>query len=81
MTNGQVMSILIGEAIEYRKKGILESITRNNHMNDFDPETCHYSEQAAEAILVDYINFMAARVGMDLGLYTKDLYGKAPNLG
>lgn len=71
MNRGEYVEILINSAREY-KKGAQESLIRNNHMNDIkDGELIE--QRIIDAVIVDYINFVAATMCMDLGLYTKDL--------
>jgi CRISPR/Cas system endoribonuclease Cas6 (RAMP superfamily) len=62
---------LIIEAKEYKKEDVLKSITRNSHMNDYDGE--EVKETTIDAILVDFINYIAAHQGVDLALYTRDM--------
>ena len=72
--------IILKKAKEYRKKALV-SIKRNNRMNnlttaDFKKigtETC---QRLADAVLVDFINYVAVGQGIDLGLYTKHLKKK-----
>jgi len=71
MNRGELCNILIREAKDYKKEGVLESLTRNCHMNDYDGEDI--KETTIDAILVDFINYVAAHQGMDLGLYTRYL--------
>lgn len=71
MTKGELCSILIRDVKDYKKEDVLKSITRNNHMNDYDGE--EIKETTIDAILVDFINYVAVHQGLDLGLYTRDL--------
>ena len=73
MTNVELCKILESDAKRYRLTA-KKSIKRNRHMNN-----CRYpkaSQNFIDALLVDFINFIAQRQGLDLGLYTKDLKGK-----
>ena len=70
MTIGELCKLLETDAKRYRLTA-KQSIQRNHHMN-----TCRYpiaSQNFIDALLVDFINFIAQRQGLDLGLYTKDL--------
>jgi len=71
LTKGELCNMLVDRANEYRSNGILKSLKRNNHMNNFSDKKLKQS--TADAILVDFINYVAACQGMDLGLYTKHL--------
>jgi len=74
MTRGELCELLIRDARDYKKEGVLKSITRNHHMNEYDGE--EIKETAIDAILVDFINYVATHQGLDLGLYIKDLKGE-----
>lgn len=71
MTKIELLNMLTREAKEYRKSGVLESLARNRHMNQYEGEKV--SGQTIDAILVDFINRVGARQGVDYGLYTVDL--------
>lgn len=71
MTRGELIELLVREAKRYHKNGIKESITRNSHMNDYKGR--RFPNKTVEAVLVDFVNFIAVNQGIDLGLYTKDL--------
>lgn len=71
MTNGEFMDIVVNDLRTYRDTGVLESVRRNSHMNDYRYE--YVAPETIDAILVDFVNFIGSRRGMDLGLYTKDL--------
>jgi hypothetical protein len=71
MTKIELLELLTRQVKEYRKSGVLESLARNRHMNQYEGEKV--SGQTIDAILVDLINFIAARQGVDYGLYTSDL--------
>ena len=70
MTIGEVLSALTEDAKIYREDAY-ESIIRNSHMNDTDG--LEVKPEFIDAILVDFINFIGARRGVDYALYTKDL--------
>lgn len=64
--------LIANDAKEYVKEGVLESVKRNSHMNNYEDE--EISQTAINAILVDFINFVGMRQGVDFGMYTKDLH-------
>jgi len=47
-----------------------ESIMRNNHMNDITE--INIKEDEINALLVDFINYIGMKQGVDYGLYTTD---------
>ena len=71
MTRGALVEMLVKQAKDYRKEGVLKSVRRNEHMNDYTGQ--EVSQESIDAILTDFVNYMAAQQGMDLGLYAKDL--------
>ena len=71
MKNGEFIDIIIKDLKAYRASGVMESVERNKHMNQYEGE--RVSGQTVDAILVDFVNFIGNRRGMDLGLYTVDL--------
>ena len=58
-------------AIDYRL-GCEKSINCNKHMNELDG-TCEVDQLLVDAILTDYINFIAVGYCVDYGMYTTDL--------
>lgn len=65
----------LNKITEYAKKyskEAQESIQRNNHMNDVD-EGELVQQRHIDAVLVDFINYMGIKYGIDYGIYTKDL--------
>lgn len=69
-TKGHLCKLLEDEAKEYRLKS-LNSIKQNSHMNSCkNPKV---SQPVIDAILVDFINYVATGQGIDLGLHTKHL--------
>ena len=70
MSKIEMIKLLAKNALEYRKNGVLKSLKRNFHMNEYDGEKIKKS--TIDAILVDFLNFIASYQGVDLGLYTKD---------
>jgi hypothetical protein len=71
MTVIELLTKLKNSAIAYRNDGVVESITRNRHMNEYRGEKL--SQETVDAILVDFINYVAMQHGVDYGLYTHDL--------
>ena len=49
-----------------------ESITRNCHMNEFTSPSV-IEQDAVDALIVDFINYVASEQGVDYGLRTCDL--------
>ena len=52
-----------------------DSVNNNCHMNELNVKQC-IDQRNIDAILVDFINFIANEQGIDLGLYVKDLKGE-----
>lgn len=48
------------------------SLVRNNHMNDIENNE-EIEQRVIDAVLVDFINFIGIRYGIDYALYTSDL--------
>jgi len=71
MSNGEFIGLIMKDLIAYRKMGVMTSVRRNMHMNDYRGEAVH--PDVFDAILVDFVNFIAGQRGMDYGLYTRDL--------
>lgn len=74
MNRGELVKYLEQVARDYRTDALL-SINRNSHMNELKGVS-YLSQQQVDAVLADYINFVAACQGIDLGLYTSDLNEK-----
>lgn len=74
MTNGELFDMLEEYAKEYVPQA-RESIWRSRHMNDLrrPPKV---SQKTIEALIVDFINFVCAGQGGDLGFCTKHLKEK-----
>ena len=71
MTSRDLCDLLEKEVSLYRGKAAA-SIKRNRHMNKMGSEE-QVSQPVIDALLVDFVNFVAAGQGMDLGLKTSDL--------
>lgn len=82
MTVKDLADLLEKEASVYRAMNIAV-IRQNRHMNDLTDSDIAEMEKLEprlrqkiiDALLVDFINFIATRQGLDLGLYTKHLTG------
>lgn len=70
----ETLELLQKAAVKYRKTA-QETVIRNNHMNDLKGDE-KISQETIDAVLVDYINFIAMKAGLDYGLYTEDLKEK-----
>jgi hypothetical protein len=66
----EVLKVLIADAKEYRA-GAMESIRRNAHMND--ATGADINQRDVDALLTDFINYVAGRRCVDLALYASDL--------
>ena len=81
MTSGRYLKMLTEYAQEYRPDA-LSSIGRNRHMNDLSEHNIRYIStrpqiiiwRVIDALLTDFINFVAARMGVDYGLNSYDVY-------
>lgn len=70
-TKGQLLKFITDCATEYVKEANL-SLSRNKHMHNYN--CLEYIDQVVvDALIVDFVNFIAYRQGLDWGLYTKDL--------
>lgn len=71
LTSLDIINAIKADAIDYRPLAI-ESIKRNRHMNEIYKSD--FIDQAIiDAVLVDFINFVASKYCLDYGLHTKDL--------
>lgn len=59
-------------AQDYRPQAI-ESIKRNTHLHDCEPEDIG-AQDFVDAILADFINFLAYQHGVDYGIHAYDIY-------
>lgn len=71
MNKGELLDMLVKQTKVYRNSGVIDSIKRNKHMNNFRDESINLD--AIDAILVDFVNYMCILQGVDLGLYANDL--------
>lgn len=67
----EVLETLADGAKKYAKDA-QASLKRNNHMNEINDRNLPTQEQI-DAVLVDFINFVGVRCGVDYAMYTKDL--------
>ena len=73
MTKIELLHMLERDAREYRTDAN-NSLRRNSHMNrEVMEDRNNISQKVIDAILVDYINFVGMKQGVDFALYTKDL--------
>jgi hypothetical protein len=71
MTRGELCKLLEKEAKKYIGDGVAASLKRNKHMHEWRQKKI--PEHLIDALLVDFINHVAAGQGLDYALYTKDL--------
>jgi len=71
MTKKELLQMLCDYAKSYCP-GAAMSIARNNHMNEYQGEDV--PQILVDALIVDFVNFVAGEQCMDLGFYTKDLH-------
>lgn len=71
MNKIELLTYLTNTAKVYRPDAVA-SVLRNRHMNQIaDSEYPH--QNVVDAVLVDFINYIGTRNGIDYALYTKDL--------
>jgi hypothetical protein len=58
-------------AKKYRSEA-QQSLERNNHMNQIEDGE-QVQQRIIDAVLVDFINYIGVKHGIDFGMYTKDL--------
>jgi hypothetical protein len=71
MTTGTLLGMLTADATEYRLIA-RESIKSNNHTHHASGKYLYKDD--IDALLVDFINFVASRSGVDYGLKVDDFY-------
>jgi hypothetical protein len=77
MTRGQFVDFIVRCLGAYHKIGPKESILRNSHMNEIsrmDLPVSAIPQVFVDALLVDFVNYIATQQGLDLAYYTRDLY-------
>lgn len=67
---GELMDLLVKRAREYVPDAGY-SLARNRHMNRLGARFVFQDD--IDAVVVDFVNFVAREGGVDLALYTKDL--------
>lgn len=72
LTSLDIINSIKSDAVHYREDAI-KSLQRNKHMNEIKKPV---KQEIIDAVLVDFINFVASKYCMDYGLYTKDLISK-----
>jgi hypothetical protein len=68
----EVLNILKCYATKYKEEGIIKSVKGNSHMNELSDDIKMTSEEA-EAVIVDFINYVGVQSCIDYGLYTRDI--------
>jgi len=63
---------LLKETADAYRKTAKETIELNSHMNNLNGQ-CDLTQDEIDAVLVDFINYLARNQGVDYGLCTKDL--------
>jgi hypothetical protein len=71
MNKGDFCEMLSRYAAEYSNSGVLKSVEINNHMNNYKGEII--SQDTIDAILVDFVNFIGMKQGIDYDLCVSDL--------
>lgn len=71
MSKIELLEMLTKFAKEYCPKAAL-SVHRNSHMNNLLSDT-EIPSGVSDALIVDFINFVGTKQGVDYGLYTSDL--------
>ena len=74
MTRGELLKIIEQNGKDYYKDAP-QSILRNNHMNNLKGDEI-INKDVVEATIVDFINFIGTKQGLDYGMYIKDLYNE-----
>ena len=76
MRTVEMLELLTKRAKEYVKDEV--SVARNSHMNELEPDV-RIDRKVLEAVVVDFINFVGRKNGVDYALYAKDLHEEDPN--
>lgn len=72
-SKADVLNYLSQMAKQYAPKAN-ENIHRNSHMNAVNP-TDTIPQHLVNALLVDFVNYIAINQGVDLAMYTSDAEG------
>jgi hypothetical protein len=78
MTKGDFLAHLANFAIDYHKQAP-ESVVKNSHMNKLDHDD-DVEKEVSDAVIVDFINYIGTRMGVDYAMYTTDLTGEKRKL-
>lgn len=62
----------VNESMERYREDAPQSLVRNNHMNKIRKSEI-VSQRIIDAVLVDFVNFIAGEMGVDYGMYTRNL--------
>ena len=74
MNKIELLEMITKNAKDYRGTAI-ESVARNNHMNEATGNSV--DQKDIDAILVDFINYVGVKQGIDFALYATDLTNNA----
>lgn len=77
LTIQQYLELITNQAKTYRFEA-KKSVLRNDHLNSMDAMDIvyfktYFNQHIIDAILSDFINFIAANQGVDYGLHSTDL--------
>jgi len=67
----ELLDKITKDAKEYRKEA-QESISRNHHMNEIEDGE-QLQQRHIDATLVDFINYVGRKYGINYAIYTQDL--------
>lgn len=67
----EMLELTKGYADKYRKEA-QQSLERNNHMNEIEVGEL-VQQRHIDAVLVDFINYIGVKHGIDYALSTRDL--------
>ena len=70
-TGSQFYDFLIQGVMDYRAAGVSKSLKINSHLNEL--EDFKIPEIISDAILADFVNFLAGQRCMDLAFHSADL--------
>ena len=74
MTKGDFLAHLANYAIDYNKSAP-ESVVKNHHMNQLDADAV-VDKTVSDAVVIDFINYIGVRMGVEYAMYTSDLVGE-----
>ena len=74
LTKGELMKMLESYSREYRISAN-DSLRRNSHMNDkVMLRRKDLDQELIDALLVDFVNYIGSRQGLDYGMYVKHFF-------